>query len=68
MGDRRRATSLKRVDRSTGAVLQTIGLSGNVGHPIFDGTNLWIPCAARRPDKVFVVRGVGGLVGTCLRH
>jgi len=53
--------SLKRVDRATGAVLQTIGLgSGGVGYPVFDGTNLWIPCG----DRVFVVRGVGGSTGT----
>jgi len=54
-------TSLKRVDTTTGAVLQTIALSGTVGHPVFDGANLWIPCGA----KVFVVRGVGGWRGRC---
>lgn len=63
-------TGLKRVDISTGAVLQTIPLTGVVGHPVFDGTNLWIPCSAIAqlgvPDKVFVVRGVGGLTGTVL--
>jgi hypothetical protein len=57
-------TSLKRVDTTTGAVLQTIPLSGEIGFPTFDGTNLWIPC--RGPDQVFVVRGVGGLTGTVL--
>jgi hypothetical protein len=57
-------TSLKRVDTNTGAVLQTIALSGSVRYPVFDGTNLWIPCVG--PDEVFVVRGVGGLVGTVL--
>lgn len=57
-------TSLKRVATTTGAVLQTIPLSGTVGHPVFDGTNLWIPCSA--PDQVYVVRGVGGLTGTVL--
>jgi hypothetical protein len=56
--------SLKRVNTSTGAVLQTIPLSGTVGFPVFDGTNLWIPCTG--PDLVFVVRGVGGLTGTVL--
>jgi DNA-binding beta-propeller fold protein YncE len=63
-------TSLKRVDTTTGAVLQTIPLSGAVQHPVFDGTNLWIPCVGIAqlgvPDKVFVVRGVGGLTGTVL--
>jgi hypothetical protein len=63
-------TSLKRVDRNTGAVVQTTALSGSVQQPIFDGTNLWIPCAGigqlGMPDKVFVVRGVGGLTGTVL--
>jgi hypothetical protein len=63
-------TSLKRVNTATGAVLQTIPLSGNVGYPIFDGTNLWIPCGAQSsvPDKVFVVRAVGvpPLLGTVL--
>jgi len=57
--------SLKRVDTTTGAVLQTIALSGtvgSVGHPVFDGTNLWIPCR----DRVVVVRGVGGSAGTVL--
>jgi len=57
-------TTLKRVDTTTGAVLQTIPLSGTVGHPVFDGTNLWIPCSD--PDQVYVVRGVGGLTGTVL--
>ena len=59
-------TSLKRVDTTTGAVLQTIPLSGAVQHPVFDGANLWIPCAG--PDKVFVVRGgaAGSLLGTVL--
>jgi hypothetical protein len=57
-------TSLKRVDTTTGAVLQTIPLSGTVGFPVFDSTNLWIPC--RGPDQVYVVRGVGGLTGTVL--
>jgi hypothetical protein len=52
--------SLKRVDTTTGAVLQTIALSGTVKHPVFDGTNLWIPSG----DRVFVVRAVGGLAGT----
>jgi len=52
--------SLKRVDTSTGAVLQTIALSGTPNHPVFDGTNLWIPSG----DRVFVVRGAGGLTGT----
>jgi hypothetical protein len=56
--------SLKRVDTTSGAVLQTIPLSGVVQHPVFDGTNLWIPCAG--PDKVVVVRAVGGLTGTVL--
>jgi hypothetical protein len=64
-------TSLKRVDMTTGAViLPTIPLSGSVNHPVFDGTNLWIPCGALAqlmvPDKVFVVRAVGGLTGTIL--
>jgi DNA-binding beta-propeller fold protein YncE len=57
-------SSLKRVDTTTAAVLQTIPLSGSVQHPVFDGTNLWIPCTG--PDKVFVVRAVGGLTGTVL--
>lgn len=57
-------TTLKRVDTTTGAVLQTIPLSGDVQFPVFDGTNLWIPCTT--PDKVFVVRAVGGLTGTVL--
>jgi DNA-binding beta-propeller fold protein YncE len=57
-------TRLKRVDPTTGAVLQTIPLSGTIGQPVFDGANLWIPCSG--PDKVFVVRGVGGLTGTVL--
>ena len=57
-------TTLKRMDTTTGAVLQTIPLSGDVQHPVFDGTNLWIPCTT--PDKVFVVRAVGGLTGTVL--
>lgn len=57
-------TSLKRVDRNNGGVLQTISLSGSVQHPIFDGTNLWIPSTG--PDKLYVVRGVGGLTGTVL--
>jgi hypothetical protein len=56
--------SLKRVDTTTGAVLQTIALSGSVQTPIFDGTNLWIPCQA--PDQVYVVRAVGVLIGTVL--
>jgi hypothetical protein len=56
--------SLKRVNTNTGAVVQTIPLSGAVGHPVFDGTNLWIPCTG--PDQVYVVRGVGGLTGTIL--
>jgi hypothetical protein len=62
--------SLNRVDRTTGAVLQTIALSGSVGHPVFDGTNLWIPCEGIAqqgvPDRVFVVRGVDGLLDTVL--
>jgi hypothetical protein len=57
-------TSLKRVDTTTGAILQTIPLSGAIGFPAFDGTNLWIPCTG--PDQVFVVRAVGGLTGTVL--
>ena len=57
-------TSLKRVNTTTGAVVQTIPLSGTVGFPIFDGTNLWIPC--RVPDQVYVVRGLGGQMGTVL--
>jgi hypothetical protein len=56
--------SLKRVNTNTGTVVQTIPLSGAVGHPVFDGTNLWIPCTG--PDQVYVVRGVGGLTGTIL--
>jgi hypothetical protein len=64
--------SLKRVDTSNGTILQTIGLSGFVGHPVFDGTNLWIPCLANPqlgvPDKVIVVRAIGSLVGTVLRE
>jgi hypothetical protein len=52
--------SLKRVDTTTGAVLQTIALGGTVNHPVFDGTNLWIPSG----DRVSVVRAVGGLAGT----
>lgn len=63
-------TSLKRVDKNTGTVLQTTALSGAVSIPIFDGTNLWIPCGGIGqlgiPDKVFVVRGVGDLTGTVL--
>jgi hypothetical protein len=55
-------TSLKRVDMTSGAVLQTIPLSGVVQHPVFDGANLWIPCT----DRVFVVRGGVGQVGTVL--
>jgi hypothetical protein len=55
-GDR----SLKRVDTTTGAVLQTIALSGFVNYPVFDGTNLWIPSG----DRVSVVRAVGGPTGT----
>ncbi len=64
--------SLKRVNPNTGAVLQTIPLSGQAGQGVFDGTNLWIPCAAipqfSVPDKVFVVRATGGppLLGTIL--
>lgn len=62
--------TLKRVDINNGSVLQTIPLSGLIGNPIFDGTNLWVPCAGIAqlgvPDKVFVVRGVGGLAGTVL--
>jgi len=62
--------TLKRVDINNGSVLQTIPLSGLIGHPVFDGTNVWVPCAGIAqlgvPDKVFVVRGVGGLVGTVL--
>ena len=62
--------TLKRVDINNGAVLQSIPLSGLIGHPVFDGTNLWVSCAGIAqlgvPDKVFVVRGVGGLVGTVL--
>jgi hypothetical protein len=57
-------TSLKRINTMSGAVLQTIALSGTVGLPVFDGTNLWIPCSG--PDQVYVVRGVGGLAGTVL--
>ena len=53
-------SSLKRVDTTSAAVLQTIPLSGTVGHPVFDGTNLWIPCG----DRMFVVRSVGGSTGT----
>src|SRR5215207_6167124 len=56
--------SLKRVNMTTGAVVQTTPLSGSVGHPIFDGTNLWIPCSG--PDQVYVVRAVGGLTGTVI--
>jgi DNA-binding beta-propeller fold protein YncE len=60
--------SLKRVDTTTGAVLQTIALSGAVQHPVFDGANLWVPCAAIPgvPDSLYVVRGVGALTGTVL--
>jgi hypothetical protein len=56
--------SLKRVDTTSGAVLQTIPLSGVVQHPVCDGTNLWIPCTG--PDQVVVVRAMGGLRGTVL--
>ena len=55
-------SSLKRVDTATGAVLQSITLTGTVNHPVFDGTNLWIPSG----DKVFVVRGGSGLAATLL--
>lgn len=62
-------SQLKLVNRFNGSLLQNISLSGNLGHPIFDGTNLWIPSAATPagvPNQVFVVRAVGGLIGTVL--
>jgi hypothetical protein len=48
--------SLKKVDITTGAVVQSIALPNNPGdprHPCFDGTNLWVP---NQNNKLYVVR------------
>jgi hypothetical protein len=58
--------TLKRVDTTSGVVLQTINLGAGAGprKPVFDGTNLWVPCHGT--NRVAVVRAVEGLRGTVL--
>ena len=58
-------STLKRVDLTSGAVLQTITLQSGATFPVFDGTNLWVPNAYS--NSVWVVRAVGGLRGTVLQ-
>jgi|GEM_PF-199077 len=57
-------STLKRVDRDTGQVLQTITVGKGAGMPVFDGTNLWVPNLY--DDTISVVRAVGGLRGAIL--
>lgn len=59
----RSAADLKRVDRATGAVLESIALAAPPKHLLFDGTNLWITTGT---DSIKVVRAVGSLRGTIL--
>ncbi len=57
--------TLKRVDLTNGAVLQTITLQSGASFPVFDGTNLWVPNP--HSNSVSVVRAVGALRGTVLQ-
>jgi hypothetical protein len=55
---------LLRIDRVTGAVLESVPLDSNPLRVLFDGTNLWVSGFA---NSVTIVRAVGGLRGTVLQ-
>jgi DNA-binding beta-propeller fold protein YncE len=58
-------STLKRVDLTSGAVIQTIPMQSGAAFPVFDGTNLWV--LNPYSNSVSVVRAVGGLRGTVLQ-
>ncbi|MEP6636801.1 MAG: S-layer homology domain-containing protein [Acidobacteriota bacterium] len=45
---------LKKVNKTTGAVLQNIQVGNAPGHPVFDGMNIWVPNSGT--DDIYVVR------------
>jgi hypothetical protein len=56
--------ALKKLN-ADGSIAQSISVSSLPRHPIFDGTNIWVPSASP-PGAVTVVRAVGLLAGTVL--
>ncbi|MFY9552776.1 MAG: S-layer homology domain-containing protein, partial [Thermoanaerobaculia bacterium] len=55
------AESLFKLD-SSGAILQTVPLSGEPAYFAFDGKNLWVPLQATQPPAVAVVQASTGAV------
>lgn len=53
---------LRKLD-SNGAVLLSVDVGDVPVGPVFDGTNIWVPCAT---GSLTVVRAIGGLAGTVL--
>jgi len=53
------AGTLLKLD-GVGAVLQTVTVGAQPTHPVFDGTNIWVPNAG--PESVSVVRASNGSV------
>lgn len=58
---------LKRIDPSSGDVLQSLTLVTSVDPTrlLFDGTNLWVSCASS--NSIIIFRAAGGLTGTYLQ-
>lgn len=56
--------ALKRVDPSSGLVLESIAVGSGTHHLLFDGTNLWVSNSGG--GSVSVVRAVGNLRGVML--
>jgi DNA-binding beta-propeller fold protein YncE len=59
------AQSLFKLD-SSGAILQTVPLSGQPAYFAFDGKNLWVPLQGSQPAGVVVVQASTGAVLTAL--
>jgi hypothetical protein len=49
---------------TNGGILQSVRMPGHPYHPIFDGTNIWVPCQGTT-DSIAVVRAsTGALIAT----
>jgi YVTN family beta-propeller protein len=55
---------LKRIDQSTGGVVESITVGTEPRNLLFDGTNIWVSNASS--DSISIVRAVGALRGTVL--